>query len=169
MNQRPWTRHFGLPQIPVVILNPTASVQIKEDGVRGRCRTAQASDVDWERVTHWRWSEPSEATEGGDKNLEDLSFQECADERRQLASDRILAERELALAKRSQDDDAIRHLGHVIQTMSQRGSALKARLHVLEVQANGAALKQAAKDILSPGLLRQLYDRATVIQAEMMQ
>lgn len=54
-NRVEWTRHYGAPQIPIVITHPMAFVQIKEDAVRGRCRFSRAIDVDWTRVTHWRF------------------------------------------------------------------------------------------------------------------
>ncbi|KKW92277.1 hypothetical protein [Sphingobium chungbukense] len=160
---RPWTRHFGLPQIPVVIVNPKAFVQIKEDGVRGRCRVVQADEVDWERVTHWRWGDSGRPQSDPDK----MTLQDCVEERRRIDADRTRIEAELLVAKRRQDDDAIRDLGHRIQALNQQAAELKLRRHALVTQANVDAYKRAAQEILPPDLLRKLYDRANAIQQEM--
>ncbi|WP_159078639.1 hypothetical protein [Sphingobium yanoikuyae] len=165
-NPRPWTKHFGLPQIPIVITNPKTLVQIEEDGVRGRCRVAPANDVDWERVTKWRLEDESGRDHADD--ADDLSFQECADERRRIAEERAKVEAALTMAKRDRDAIAIRDLGHRIQTMAQRASIVKVRQTMLATKSNGDALKQACKELLPPDLLLKIYDRANMIQKEML-
>lgn len=165
---RPWTKHLGLPQVPVIITNPDALVQIKEDGVRGRCRVAKACDVDWERVTKWRWDNPISAEPAHARNPSDMSHKECVEERHVIAAERARMERALMAAKRSQDTVAVRDWGHRIQALTQRASALKARLHEALEDANKAAFKQAAKDVLPPDLLRKLYDRANAIEEAML-
>lgn len=158
----PWTKHFGLPQVPMVITNPNALVQIKEDGVRGRCRVAPADDVDWTRVTHWRWDDPS----GRSSEPDQMTLRDCDEERRRIVADLAHVDTQLLVAKRRQDHDAIRDLGHHVQTLHLRASDLKSRRQSLVRQANADAYKRAAQEILPPDLLRKLYDRANAIQRE---
>ncbi|MFC3442754.1 hypothetical protein ACFOKF_16385 [Sphingobium rhizovicinum] len=165
---RPWTKHFGLPQIPVVITNPRALVQVKEDGIRGRCRVAPANDVDWERVTQWRWEDVDPVREDCPVSLEAMSVQECAAERRQIAADLTRAKDALIFTKRSNDRDAIRDLGRDIHSLEQRAAAAKVREFQLMAQAKGDALRRAVKEILPPELRRQVRERAKEIEQEML-
>lgn len=164
---RPWTKHFGLPQIPIVITNPSALVQIKEDGVRGRCRVAPANDVDWTRVTQWRWEDVAAVREDS-PDVKAMSVQECATERRQIATDMARAQDALKVAKRSQDIAAIRSLGSDIHFLEQQAAALKVLQQKMMAQANGDALKQAVKEILPPEILRKVRERANKIEQEML-
>jgi len=164
-NHRPWTRHLGLPQVPIVITDPAALVQVREDGVRGRCRVAPASDVDWERVTQWRWDDSS----GPYIDPHRMTLQQCVDERRKIEADRALIQADLLVAKRRQDHAAISVLGQSIELLNRRASDLKFRRHALVKEANADAYKRAAQEILPPDLLRKLYDRANAIQREIPQ
>jgi hypothetical protein len=165
---RSWTKHFGLPQVPIVIMNPEAVVQIKEDGVRGRCRVAKACDVDWERVTHWRWDKQPDAGEAEPKQPEEMSYKECVAERQRIKAELTRMQAALSAAKRSQDNLAIDNWGHRIQALTQRASAVKLRQHETRQRANRDALKQAAEDILPSDLLRKLYERANAIEESML-
>lgn len=166
-NLRPWTRHYGLPQIPIVITDPSALVQIREDGVRGRCRVAPANDVDWERVTQWRWDD----TVAAPRDPDEMTLQECDDERRRMDADRAQFGADLLVAKRRQDDDAIRDIGQRLDDLNRRAGHLKSRRHALVTEAAREAkinaYKRAAQEILPPDLLRKLYDRVNMIEQEM--
>jgi prophage regulatory protein len=103
-------------------MNPEAAVQIKEDGVRGRCRVAKACDVDWERVTHWRWDKQPDAGEAEPKQPEQMSYKECVAERQRIKAELTRMQAALSAAKRSQDNLAIDNWGHRIQALTQRAS-----------------------------------------------
>ncbi len=98
-------------------------------------------------------------------SADNMSLDECEAERRQLITEKVRTENELAAAKRKADKREVTALGHRLAGYASRLSLLKQRMHTLRGADRSQAFGDAVRDVVSTEVLQQIYDRQEQIYA----